>query len=186
MVRDGHGQEYRQEVVATMPSRLEGARHPCSVEPGPGAFCPPGRRCRHQLAGVAAESAGHVGRSRDHPLARHVQGNCDGAAPALIREETIMSGTQHPSGGHEHAPAAHPAATPAPPSQAQAPAPVPLGHASSATEPPPPSGAQAPRRKLKPKPPKKAKPARARRKGTTANSRKAKRPASRRRRGGRR
>ena len=56
-----------------MPSRLEGARHPCSVEPGPGAFCPPGRRCSRQLAGVAAESAGHVGRSRDHPLARHVQ-----------------------------------------------------------------------------------------------------------------
>ncbi len=178
MVRDGHGQEYRQEVVATMPSRLEGARHPCSVEPGPGAFCPPGRRCRHQLAGVAAESAGHVGRSRDHPLARQVQ---------IIAMAQRPSGTQHPSGGHEHVPAAHPAATPAPPSQAQAPAPVPLGHASSATEPLPPSGAQAPRRKpAKPKPPKKAKPARARRKGTTANSRKAKRPASRRRRGGRR
>jgi len=97
-----------------------------------------------------------------------------------------MSGTQHPSGGREHAPAAHPAATPAPPFQAQAPAPVPLGHASSVTEPLPPSGAQAPRRKpAKPKPPKKAKPARARRKGTTAR-RKAKRPSSRRRRGGRR
>src|SRR6266849_4070670 len=124
------------------------------------------RRCRRASKGRVTRAAFSLGQEL---FVRRVVAVATSSQESLPHQP-IMSGTQHPSGGHEHALAAQPAATPAPPSQAQAPAPVPLGHASSATEPPPPSGAQAPRRKpAKPKPPKKAKP-----------------PSSRRRRGGRR